>query len=155
MASKKKSAGILLLRFKNGAPEFFLAHLGGPFWAHRDEKAWCFPKGELDPGEDDLTTAKREWVEETNLPPPEGKYIDLGLFSSKSKEVRCFCVIGDAPSGELIGNPVTIEHPKNSGIQITFPETDRAEWFDAETAKIKLHSYLSSCVDVALEKIIP
>ena len=152
MARKKKSAGILLIRFKNGYPEFFLTHLGGPFWAHRDAKAWCFPKGELDPGEDDLTTAKREWEEETNLPPPDGEYIDLGSFSNKSKEVRCFAVLGDAPAGDLIGNPVTIEHPKDSGTMITFPETDRSEWFNAETAKIKLHTYLASCIDVALEK---
>ena len=141
-----------MLRNTNGVPEFFLLHLGGPYWKDKDNGAWSFPKGELDEGEDYLDAALREWTEETTLPPPPQPYVKLGVFANKSKEVHCFGVVGDAPAGILQGNPFTIEWPPKSGQQQTFYETDRSEWFDAETAKQKLHSYLVNCIDVAIEK---
>ena len=39
-----------------------------------------------------------------------------------------------------------------SGEMQTFYETDRSEWFDAETAKQKLHSYLSGSIADAILK---
>jgi predicted NUDIX family NTP pyrophosphohydrolase len=50
--SSKVSAGLLLYRRKNADLEFLLVHLGGPFWAKKDEGAWFLPKGEVKPGED-------------------------------------------------------------------------------------------------------
>jgi len=155
MPQKKKSAGILLIRFRNNRAEFFLGHLGGPYWQHKDDNAWCFPKGELEANEDELTAAKREWIEETNSPPPPGDYVDLGVFSNKSKEVRCFAVLGDTPAGPLAGSPFILEWPPKSGTMQTFYELDRSEWFDADTAKQKIHSYLRDCIDVALQQFTP
>ena len=44
-----------------------LAHPGGPFWAKKDDGAWTIPKGLVEPGEDLVATARREFTEETNL----------------------------------------------------------------------------------------
>ena len=63
----KTSAGILLYRRCGAAPEVFLVHPGGPFWAKRDDGAWSIPKGETLPGADPLATARREFREETGF----------------------------------------------------------------------------------------
>ena len=40
------SAGVLLHRTgPDGAVQVLLAHMGGPFWARKDEGAWSIPKG--------------------------------------------------------------------------------------------------------------
>src|SRR5205085_4265572 len=44
----RRSAGILLYRFRDDQPELLLVHPGGPFWAKRDVDAWSIPKGEYD-----------------------------------------------------------------------------------------------------------
>ena len=54
----KHSAGLLLYRVRQAAPEVFLVHPGGPFWAKKDAGAWSIPKGEAAPGEDLLTRAR-------------------------------------------------------------------------------------------------
>jgi predicted NUDIX family NTP pyrophosphohydrolase len=61
----KKSAGILLYRFKDLNLEIFLVHPGGPFWAKKDSGAWSIPKGEFNDNEAPLEAAIREFKEET------------------------------------------------------------------------------------------
>ena len=63
----KKSAGILLYRIKDKKLEVFLIHMGGPFWAKKDEGAWSIPKGEFGDEEEPLEAAKREFKEETGF----------------------------------------------------------------------------------------
>ncbi len=63
----KQSAGLLLYRFRQAAPEVFLVHPGGPFWAKKDAGAWSIPKGEAEPGEDLLARARREFAQETGF----------------------------------------------------------------------------------------
>ena len=65
----KESAGLLLFRRSGPEPEVFLVHPGGPFWAHKDLGVWTIPKGRPEPGEDHLTTARREFHEETGFTP--------------------------------------------------------------------------------------
>ena len=36
----RRSAGILLFRRRDAGLEVLIAHMGGPFWARRDEGAW-------------------------------------------------------------------------------------------------------------------
>src|SRR5262245_22490179 len=60
----KRSAGILAYRRKNGV-ELFLVHPGGPFWRNKDVGAWSIPKGEIEPEEEPLAAARREFREET------------------------------------------------------------------------------------------
>jgi predicted NUDIX family NTP pyrophosphohydrolase len=57
------SAGLLLFRQGPNGLEVFLAHPGGPFWRRKDAGAWTIPKGLIEPGEDVLTTARREFEE--------------------------------------------------------------------------------------------
>ncbi|HEY4151768.1 MAG TPA: NUDIX hydrolase, partial [Pseudolysinimonas sp.] len=39
------SAGILLHRMAASGFELFIGHMGGPFWARKQEHAWSIPKG--------------------------------------------------------------------------------------------------------------
>ena len=42
----RTSAGLLLhRRGGDGVVEVMLAHMGGPFWARKDDGAWSIPKG--------------------------------------------------------------------------------------------------------------
>jgi predicted NUDIX family NTP pyrophosphohydrolase len=63
------SAGLLLYRRVGTGFEVLLAHPGGPFWAKRDAGAWSIPKGLVDAEEEPLAAARREYEEETGLPP--------------------------------------------------------------------------------------
>src|SRR6267378_144699 len=66
-AMAKRSAGLLMFRWRGDALEVFLVHPGGPFWAKKDLGAWSIPKGEYSEGEDALTAARREFEEETGI----------------------------------------------------------------------------------------
>ena len=46
-----------------------LAHPGGPFWAKKDDIVWTIPKGLVEPGDDLIAAARREFTEETDFPP--------------------------------------------------------------------------------------
>ena len=63
----KRSAGILAWRRQPDGPAVFLVHPGGPFWKNKDDGAWSIPKGEIDPDEEPLRAAQREFEEETGL----------------------------------------------------------------------------------------
>ncbi len=63
----RTSAGLLPYRRREGRLEVFLVHPGGPFWANKDEHAWSVAKGEVEPDEDLLDAAHREFSEETGL----------------------------------------------------------------------------------------
>src|SRR5690606_11041978 len=47
-----RSAGVVLHRPGPEGTEVLLGHMGGPFWARKDEGAWSIPKGEHGPEED-------------------------------------------------------------------------------------------------------
>ena len=61
MGKKKKagrvSAGLILYRSGPAGLEVLIAHMGGPLWAKK-ERGWSIPKGEIDPGEEPLETAR-------------------------------------------------------------------------------------------------
>ena len=76
----QRSAGILLYRRKGRGIEVLLVHPGGPFWVKKDEGAWTIPKGMIEPGEDAIAVARREFQEETGLQ-PEGELSALGSFA--------------------------------------------------------------------------
>ncbi|HEY2271670.1 MAG TPA: NUDIX domain-containing protein, partial [Jatrophihabitantaceae bacterium] len=60
----KQSAGLLLYRAGSARLEVLLGHMGGPFWARKDDGAWSVPKGEYGPDEDAFAAARREFAEE-------------------------------------------------------------------------------------------
>jgi predicted NUDIX family NTP pyrophosphohydrolase len=133
----KVSAGILLYRLRPGGPEVLLVHPGGPYWAEKDDGAWSIPKGLVDPGEDELAAARREFFEETGAVP--GRLAeDLGAFRQPGgKVIRAFAVEGDFDPDALRSNLFAMKWPPKSGKLVEFPEADRAGWFAPEAARRK------------------
>jgi predicted NUDIX family NTP pyrophosphohydrolase len=134
----KQSAGILLYRIASGRVEVFLVHPGGPFWAKKDDGAWSIPKGEFADGEEPLEAAKREFQEETSFP-IQGAFTPLSPAKQPSgKIVYAWAVEGDIDAGAVRSNTFSMEWPPKSGNTKSFPEIDRANWFDLDTAKVKI-----------------
>ncbi|HWC57516.1 MAG TPA: NUDIX domain-containing protein [Candidatus Paceibacterota bacterium] len=135
---KKQSAGILLYK-KDPELKVFLVHPGGPFFAKKDLGVWSIPKGEYEDGEDPCVAAKREFKEETGQE-VSGEMKALSPIKMKSgKVVRAWAVEGDIDPGSLISNTFSLEWPPHSDKQQKFPEIDRGDWFDLETAKTKIN----------------
>ena len=135
----KVSAGLLLYRWRAGRLEVLLVHPGGPYWAHREAGAWSIPKGEVDPGEDLLAAARREFREETGQAPPAGAPLALTPRRQPSgKRVHAFALEGAFAPERLSSNTFTMEWPPGSGRRAAFPEVDRAAWFDLATARAKI-----------------
>lgn len=135
----KVSAGILLVRLDEDEPRFLLVHPGGPFWQRKDEGAWSIPKGEYEPGDDPEATAKREFEEELGVPCPEGPTLPLGEVRQKAgKVVTAWCVVGSIDADDITSNTFVMEWPPKSGTMAEFPEVDRAGFFTAAEAEVKL-----------------
>ncbi len=133
----KTSAALLLFRRRDGL-EVLIAHMGGPFWARKDARAWSIPKGEYT-DEEPLAAARREFAEELGSPPPEGDAIDLGAVTqSGGKVVRTYAVESDFDLAGFRSNTFELEWPKGSGRLQEFPEVDRAEWVPEPVAREKL-----------------
>jgi predicted NUDIX family NTP pyrophosphohydrolase len=133
----KKSAGILLYRFKNNFLEVYLVHPGGPLYKNKDEGVWTIPKGEFT-DEDPLDAAKREFTEETGFQPPEN-FIELTPIKQKSgKLVFTWAAKGDVEAEKTKSNLFEMEWPPKSGKKQKFPEVDRANWFSIDEAKKKI-----------------
>ena len=134
------SAGILAFRHKPTL-EVLLAHPGGPFWAKKDDGAWTIPKGLVEPGDELVATARREFTEETNLT-ADGALIALAPVNQKSgKLVHVFAVEADFELGAFASNSFEIEWPPKSGRRQNFPEIDRIAYFALPTAKAKIIAY--------------
>lgn len=149
------SAGLLLYR-RHPALEVFIAHMGGPFWARKDDGAWSIPKGEFDPdSEPPRDAAHREFREELGVAPPPGEWTELGTFtSSSSKKIVVFAGEGTGfPASALVFGEFEMEWPPRSGRTASFPEVDRAEWTDLDAARDRLVKGQRPVLD-ALEKLI-
>jgi predicted NUDIX family NTP pyrophosphohydrolase len=133
------SAGILLYRVMDGVTEVLLVHPGGPYWIKKDLGAWSIPKGLVNPGEDTLAAARREFAEETGAIPPRGPVLSLGEFQqNRGKTVAVYALRGAFDPAALRSNTFTQEWPPRSGRGRTFPEVDRAGWFTLAEAAEKL-----------------
>ena len=136
----KPSAGIVLWRrLDSGVVEVLLGHMGGPYWARKDVGAWTIPKGEIEPGEEPLDVARREFCEEIGVPLPPGDINDLGeIRQAGGKTVLAWAVEGDLDASAIVSNTFELEWPPKSGRMQAFPEIDRAEWFDLAGAAEKI-----------------
>lgn len=115
-----------------------LVHMGGPFWARKDSRAWSIPKGEYADGEDARAAAAREFAEELGSPLPAGAELDLGDAMQSGKSITIFARAADFDATTCASNTFEVEWPPKSGRLQSFPEVDRAEWFDISTARLKL-----------------
>jgi len=136
-----QSAGILLHRPVGFSQErqVLLGHMGGPFWAKKDQGAWSIVKGEANADENHLeTVALREFHEET------GRQITkpvawLDKFKQPSgKIIHVWTCEDDWNLDGFSPGTFEMEWPKGSGKMSVFPEIDKLEWFDLWTATQKI-----------------
>ncbi|MGX6449662.1 NUDIX domain-containing protein [Patulibacter sp. S7RM1-6] len=155
MASGTTSGAILLWRRTDGdAVEVLVGHMGGPFWARRDEGAWSLPKGELDPGEEPEAAARREFAEELGLPVPAGPATALGEVRQRAgKRVLAWAIEGDVDPDAVIPGTFEMVWPPRSGRTQTFPELDRVAWVAPDVARAKLVAAQAAFVDRLLEAL--
>jgi predicted NUDIX family NTP pyrophosphohydrolase len=133
------SAGVVAYRRNGGVAQILLVHPGGPYWARKDEAAWSIPKGLVEAGEASWDAARREFEEELgqairgpaeplpSCPTPGGKLIVAWMVEA------------DLDLAEIRSNRFEMEWPPRSGRLVSFPEVDRAGYFDAATALMKIH----------------
>jgi predicted NUDIX family NTP pyrophosphohydrolase len=130
----KVSAGILMFRKIRGKIQFLLVHPGGPYFIKKQEGVWSIPKGEFLADEKPLAAAIREFEEETGYK-PSGDFIELNPITQKGgKKVLCWAVEGDLNHENIVSNTFEMEWPPRSGKMESFPEIDKAGWFDPDEA---------------------
>ena len=153
---KPISAGVLVWEPGEGGLRVLLAHMGGPFWARKDEGAWTIPKGLVDADETPLAAAWREFEEETGiaLPHDAAPYEDLGeapgpgnrkrlrMFALEARHVPaaakggCAALASDSPGS----NTFTLEWPPHSGRLREFPEIDRTACLPIDEAMRRINA---------------
>ena len=135
----KTSAGLMLYRRRDSGVEVLIGHMGGPFWARKDEAAWSVPKGEYDPGEEPFDVARREFEEEIGSPVPAEEFLALGeVRQSGGKVLTVWAAEGDLDAAAARSNTFSLEWPPRSGRIEEFPEIDRAAWVTVDEARTKL-----------------
>jgi predicted NUDIX family NTP pyrophosphohydrolase len=152
---RRASAGCLLFRRTSASLEVLIAHMGGPYWARKDDGSWSIPKGEYDEEtEDAFETALREFAEELGAPVPAKEFLELGSARQPSgKIVTVWAAEGDFDAAAAVSNTFTMEWPRGSGNQQTYPEVDRVAWFDVAAARTKLLKGHVVFLDRLIEKL--
>jgi predicted NUDIX family NTP pyrophosphohydrolase len=152
----KQSAGILLYKFIDATTYFLLVHPGGPFWKNKDLESWSIPKGEFTDEEDPLEAAKREFKEETGfgLEETEDDFIALHAVKLKSgKKVFAWALEFDIDVNLVKSNEFEVEWPPKSGKLQSFPEIDKAEWFQTHEALKKINPAQADFIVQIVSKI--
>jgi len=117
-----------------------LVHPGSPLWRNKDEGAWSIPKGEYVAGENAEEVARKEFGEELGVQLTQKNLFPLGDVRQRGgKIVRAFAVETDLDARNIQSNTFEIEWPPRSGRRQTFPEIDRAGWFELVSARVKIN----------------
>jgi len=151
----KQSAGILLYKFIDKTVYFLLVHPGGPFWKNKDLESWSIPKGEFIEGEDPLVAAQREFKEETGFElEADDDYIALEYVKLKSgKTIFTWALEFDIDVTLVKSNEFEMEWPPKSGTLQSFPEIDKAEWFQTADALKKINPAQADFIIQMVSKI--
>ena len=153
-SSQQESAGLLMHRHRAGRLQVLLAHPGGPYFRNKDADVWTLPKGEIEPGDDLLATARREFREETGHD-PAGPFLALGSIRQRGgKVVHAWACAGDlddaaAPPSNLF----EIEWPPASGRRQEFPEIDRVAWLEMDDARRRINPAQVTLLDRLVERL--
>lgn len=152
--SQLVSAGLVMVRRCGETIELLLVHPGGPFFRHKDDGVWTIPKGLVNPGEDLLAAARREFQEETGVPVRTETFVPLGHVRQRAgKIVHAWAFAGDCDPAAIFSNTYELEWPPRSGRRQMFPEVDRGAFFDPDTARRKLLPAQTPFIDRALEAV--
>ena len=157
------SAGILVYRMdKRGTIQVLLGKNGGPRYENRSVGTWNIPKGHVEQNEDILSTAIREFTEETSLKLPNINlsnllYLGTAYTSTRRKGVHIYaCKYDFNPDGnhvEIKSNMCVTEWPPHSGNMIEVPELCDAYYFDLSTAKNLIFPYQKIFIDRLIDQI--
>ncbi|HET7003546.1 MAG TPA: NUDIX domain-containing protein, partial [Puia sp.] len=82
--------------------------------------------------------AKRELEEETGIK-TEGEFIELSSVKQSNKVIFAWAFELHTEAEFRMSNSFELEWPPKSGKLKSFPEIDKAEWFNLEDAKIKIN----------------
>ena len=116
-----------------------LVHPGGPYFQRRDIGVWSIPKGLCEPGEPLEAAARREFREELGFEPQAAELFDLGqIKQAGGKLVQAWAFRGEWDPSRIESIRFELEWPPKSGRIESFPEVDRAEFFDADLAEQKI-----------------
>lgn len=131
------AAGVVVVRLSFGEPRFLLL---------RAYDYWDFPKGEVEPGEEPLATARRETAEETGLEElafrwGEG-YRETEPYRRGRKVARYY--LGESPEGE-------VELPVSE--ELGRPEHHEARWLPYDEAHELLVPRLQAVLEWARDRI--
>jgi bis(5'-nucleosidyl)-tetraphosphatase len=136
MKVRKHSAGMVLARRVDQETRFLILRCYG---------YWDFPKGEVEPEEDPLATARREVEEETGLTDLRmiwgGAYAETPPYA-RGKVARYY--LAECPTGE-VDLPVSPE--------LGAPEHHEYRWVDAEEARSLLNDRVYRVLQWALDQI--
>lgn len=157
------SAGILVYRMdKRGTIQVLLGKNGGPRYENISVGTWNIPKGHVEQNEDILSTAIREFTEETSLKLPNINlsnllYLGTAYTSKRRKCVHIYaCKYDFNPDGnhvEIKSNMCVTEWPPHSGNMIEVPELCDAYYFDLSTAKNLIFPYQKIFIDRLIDQI--
>src|SRR3954470_19988838 len=136
MADRILSAGVILVRETGDGWRLLLL---------RAYNYWDFPKGQVEPGEDPLSTARREVHEETAIDDLEFRwgeeFIETGPYG-RNKVARYYLAVSAAALVQLPVNP-----------ELGRPEHQEFRWLPAETARALLVPRVAAVIDWARGKI--
>ena len=86
------------------------------------------------------------------MAPPDGEPAPLGsVRQAGGKVVHAWAVESDVDVSRVRSVTLDVEWPPRSGRTQTFPEVDRAEWFDLATARTKINPAQAAFLDRLVE----
>ena len=96
------------------------------------------PKGMVEPGEEPVAAALREFEEELGTKLDGTPEPLCRVRQSGGKWVDAFAIEGDLDADRIVSNHFELEYPPRSGEIRSFPEVDEARWFPMAEARVKM-----------------